>query len=200
MKGKQSEDLQLGALPSEIIEQVAFFTAISRPTAVSTEAQAEIQVKDHLQTESSTSPGKPEGSNTNDAQSSLSTCSTTTATQSPAPLPPSNLIPLLLASSHFHSLLSLSANPRLYAKIFRHKFDIAAIERRYGKEAVNSFNLAEELVRRCVRFKRMRLAVSVDTLGHEENEEERIHHLNENLWTAYMCAVENGESRLGYEG
>ena len=51
-----------------------------------------------------------------------------------APLgPPSSLNPLLLSCRHFHSSLSHISNPALYARIFKYKFDISAVERRAFK-------------------------------------------------------------------
>jgi hypothetical protein len=44
--------------------------------------------------------------------------------------PPSDILPLLCTSSHFQHALSPGTNPVLFARIFRHKFDTRAIERR----------------------------------------------------------------------
>jgi len=189
---RRKEIPRLEELPAEVLEQVAYFTAIS-PTSSDLESIAILKAateQDQNQNQedfNQSEPHQPQSLPLPPPINQLPPAGSALA------VPPSNLLSLLLLSHHFYSLLSLSSNPRVYAKIFKHKFDTAAIERRYGKDAVNSFNLAEELVRRCVRFKRMRLAVSLDTLGWEENEEDRLTHLNENLWTAYMCLVENGE-------
>jgi hypothetical protein len=47
--------------------------------------------------------------------------------------PPSSLIPLLLTSHHLLSSLSSKTNPALYVRIFKHKFDVSAVERRAFK-------------------------------------------------------------------
>lgn len=44
--------------------------------------------------------------------------------------PPCDILPLLCASSHFYQALSPDTNPVLFARIYRHKFDTSAVERR----------------------------------------------------------------------
>ena len=97
--------------------------------------------------------------------------------------PPSDLRSILLVCRRFNALLNRQANPRLYARVFRSKFDTAAIQRRFGNEAVSSVNLAAELSRRCTILKRIRASVQNGRLVDDE--------LSENLWLAYLMMVEN---------
>ncbi|SPO35157.1 uncharacterized protein PSFLO_00628 [Pseudozyma flocculosa] len=105
--------------------------------------------------------------------------------------PPNDLRSLLLVCRRFHHLLNIAANPRLYARVFRSKFDTAAIERRFGKHAVSSANLAQELRRRCLVLRRMRRCVENQELCPGGVSEETYPILVENLWTAYMMLLEN---------
>lgn len=113
--------------------------------------------------------------------------------------PPTELHALQLVCKHLHSLLNIAANPRLYARVFRSKFDTAAIGRRFGKSALSSLSLANELRRRCVLLKRMRACVtssalrSDDAPGLDESEQS----LDEMLWLAYLMMLEN--DGLNYE-
>ncbi len=113
--------------------------------------------------------------------------------------PPTELHALQLVCKHLHSLLNLAANPRLYARVFRSKFDTAAIGRRFGKSALSSLSLANELRRRCVLLKRMRACVTSSALrtddapGLDESEQS----LDEMLWLAYLMMLEN--DGLNYE-
>ncbi|PWZ02783.1 hypothetical protein BCV70DRAFT_197042 [Testicularia cyperi] len=108
--------------------------------------------------------------------------------------PPTDLHSLQLVCKRFWSHLNLDANPRLYARVFRSKFDVAAISRRFGKQAVTSVNLARELRRRCAILKRMRSAVQSARLLSGPNAEQE---LTENLWLAYLMMLEN--DGLNYE-
>ncbi|KAJ9476912.1 hypothetical protein PHBOTO_000594 [Pseudozyma hubeiensis] len=107
--------------------------------------------------------------------------------------PPTDLHALQLVCTRLHSLLSLQANPRLYARVFRSKFDTAAIGRRFGKSALTSHNLANELRRRCILLKRMRRCVATAALRPHEGaallqDDESI---TEMLWLAYLMMLEN---------
>lgn len=113
--------------------------------------------------------------------------------------PPTDLYSLQLVCRRLHSLLSIQSNPRLYARVFRSKFDTAAIGRRFGKSALTSYNLANELRRRCTLLKRMRRCVinaalhPDQALALEEGEES----ITEMLWLAYLMMLEN--DGLNYE-
>ncbi|TFK79602.1 hypothetical protein K466DRAFT_533751, partial [Polyporus arcularius HHB13444] len=70
--------------------------------------------------------------------------------------PPSALVPLLCAHSHLYSLLSITRNAHLYARIFRATFDYHAPERRFPDDASYSLALAAQLVRNCESLQRIR--------------------------------------------
>lgn len=112
---------------------------------------------------------------------------------------PTDLHALQLVCRRLHSLLSLESNPRLYARVFRSKFDTAAIGRRFGKSALTSHNLANELRRRCILLKRIRrcviTAVQLLDTGASLSEDESS--ITEMLWLAYLMMLEN--DGLNYE-
>lgn len=97
--------------------------------------------------------------------------------------PPSNLVPLLLISKHFNNHLSLAQNPRLYSRIFKAKYDTAAISRRFGHDGSRSRFLAMELQRRTAALERLGKATrSGDVTGVDELD----------LWVPYLMIIENG--------
>ncbi|PWO01213.1 hypothetical protein FA09DRAFT_342096 [Tilletiopsis washingtonensis] len=100
--------------------------------------------------------------------------------------PPSAVRALLMTCRRAHALLNTEANPRLYARIFRTKFDVAAIARRFGPQAVSSRSLCLELQRRCKALKRIRGTVDA---GRLRNDSQAV--LEENLWLAYLMLLEN---------
>ncbi|TKY90480.1 hypothetical protein EX895_000478 [Sporisorium graminicola] len=114
--------------------------------------------------------------------------------------PPTDLHALQLVCRRLYSLLSLESNPRLYARVFRSKFDTAAIGRRFGNPALTSHNLANELRRRCILLKRMRRCVATAAEAHSNDgvalfeDDESI---TEMLWLAYLMMLEN--DGLNYE-
>ncbi|KAF8587150.1 hypothetical protein K439DRAFT_1614578 [Ramaria rubella] len=62
------------------------------------------------------------------------------------------IVSLILTCRFFHLTLSLSSNPDLYGKVFRFMFDVEAIERRLGPNAVRSSALASALKERLEAF------------------------------------------------
>lgn len=110
--------------------------------------------------------------------------------------PPSGLIPLLSANRRINSLLSASANPHLYARIFTHKFDTAAARRRLRSEDLSALALCDELRRRCALLKRIRNRLDSKYTStnddadmfqcHEEEEQ-----VSRVLWMAYFMMLEN---------
>lgn len=50
--------------------------------------------------------------------------------------PPSTLISLFLVNSSFNKLLSPRSNSRLYANLFKDRYDFAAVKRRFGREGI----------------------------------------------------------------
>jgi hypothetical protein len=108
--------------------------------------------------------------------------------------PPFALRNLLLTSQRTYSVLSPSHNHRLYARIFRYKFDVDAIARRFGPSAVNGVNLTKELQRRCIILKRIKRAVSMARLFPDGPDSQGRSEMEENLWLAFMMMMENGAS------
>ncbi|SPO19894.1 uncharacterized protein UTRI_00290_B [Ustilago trichophora] len=113
--------------------------------------------------------------------------------------PPTDLHALQLVCKQLYSLLSIQSNPRLYARVFYNKFDTAAIGRRFGKTALTSHNLANELRRRCILLKRMRRCVVDAALNPEDGAalSESDESVTEMLWLAYLMMLEN--DGLNYE-
>ncbi|PWN21344.1 hypothetical protein BCV69DRAFT_167523 [Microstroma glucosiphilum] len=127
---------------------------------------------------------------------SSSSSSSSSATTSYAAPPPQALRDLLLTCRHVNDHLSVSANPRLYARIFKAKFDLEPIARRYGRKATTVENLAGELRRRCVILKRIRWAVAVGQLRPEGETALSEIELKENMWLAYLMMTENDGKNL----
>ena len=92
--------------------------------------------------------------------------------------PPTNL---LQTCRSIYQTLSPSANPRLYAKIYRACFDTAAAERRVGH--LTAAALASELARRVKALKRLSQQVKARDVKHV---------LDEDLWVIYIMLIENG--------
>lgn len=107
--------------------------------------------------------------------------------------PPFHLHSLLLTSQRLYSVLCPLSNNRLYARIFRSKFDVAAIARRFGKSAVSASALTKELQRRCIILKRIKQSVETLTLPSEGSKGHLRDEMEENLWLAFMMMTENGE-------
>lgn len=105
--------------------------------------------------------------------------------------PPASLIPLLLCSKTIHESLSFSSNHHLYARIFYHKFDVAAPLARLGPDKLNSAALASELRRRFVVLKRLKIRVDSKTHApHSEANSDKMT-LRDILLTAYIMLLEN---------
>lgn len=175
--GTLSHKPGLKGVPSEIFDSIAYYTAIS---------SSEKEAKRPSETDDLPS--------TSSAQASASTCDDPEDLRGPTTLPgpPSNLVSLLLTCRKFNDSLNQVANPRLYARLFRAKFDTEAIARRFGRAALASRNLADELVRRFVLLGRMRLAVRQGRLTMSESGSRAQEEITENLWLAYMMLMENG--------
>lgn len=123
----------------------------------------------------------------------IALCSATGSSSDGGPrLPPCDLRSLLLTNRRMHSLLNASANPRLYARIFRSKFDVDAIGRRFGPSAVRARNLSGELAKRCVQLGRIKNAVRLGRLFPDGDNEQSRKEMEENLWLAFMMMMENG--------
>ncbi|KAK4685588.1 hypothetical protein P7C73_g4567, partial [Tremellales sp. Uapishka_1] len=90
---------------------------------------------------------------------------------------------LLCVSKTIHAILSPSANPRLYARVFRHHFDVAAAERRLGD--LTARELTVELRRRVTSLDRLKRLVSERNVGTVSEGD---------LWVVFLMLIENGES------
>ena len=97
------------------------------------------------------------------------------------PLP---LVPLLHTSRSIHAALTLRANPSLYARIFEHKYDVAAVRRRLPGDQVHDGALASELRQRCVAMRHLREAVAQGDVARFEEQD---------VYTVYLMLIENGE-------
>ncbi|KAF9460340.1 hypothetical protein BDZ94DRAFT_1284000 [Collybia nuda] len=98
--------------------------------------------------------------------------------------PPSELCALSLVSRHIHDAMSTKHNSRLYARIFRFKFDTAAPSRRLSDRWLTSRCLTSELIKRFATLRQVRL---------------RREYKHEDLWTCYLMMSENdgkNESQL----
>ena len=94
--------------------------------------------------------------------------------------PPVNL---LRTSKAIHNTLSPSANPRLYARVYRARFDTAAAERRLG--GLNASALTDEFYRRVRALNRLSRQVTMkDVTGVQDDD----------LWVIYVMLLENGRS------
>ena len=93
--------------------------------------------------------------------------------------PPTNLFSLLLTSHTVYNHLSIANNTSLYARIFRHKFDSQAIERRLSDRWMFAPYLAHELRDRFIALKHIRRGNPSFRLDREA------------LWKAYLMLLEN---------
>lgn len=162
-------------LPPEILEHIAFFAAVA----------AQPRVPMHLRP-SLLHPRR----SLSIPELSYEEADSYTAT------PPIALRNLVVTCRHTRKHLSLENNPRLYARIFKAKFDTAAVARRYGPQVVSSRVLAEELVKRCTVLRRIKTAGLLKRFRPETNPELAEANMRENLWTAFLMLTENGEYML----
>ena len=87
--------------------------------------------------------------------------------------PPSEICSLTLLSRAVYHQISFENNTRLYARIFRYKFDFLAPARRLSERWRTTKCLAFELIKRCQALKRIKATeLNVD-----------------DLWTAYLMHV-----------
>lgn len=98
--------------------------------------------------------------------------------------PPRGILPLLVLNHALYNVLSVTANPHLYARIFAQKFDVSSTFRRMGVDALPATAMAEELQRRSIALKRLRNRS--DSKGTPPQ-----HELTELLWTAYLMILES---------
>ncbi|PFH46019.1 hypothetical protein AMATHDRAFT_156930 [Amanita thiersii Skay4041] len=89
--------------------------------------------------------------------------------------PPSGLLSLLLVSRHLFTQIRVQNNARLYAELFRFKFDTSAPKRRLTERWMTDRCLASELVKRFTALRRIRDGI----------------YEFEDLWTCYLMLSEN---------
>lgn len=70
--------------------------------------------------------------------------------------PPTDLVAFLRLSKRIYTVTNGNHNHQLHARIFRSKFDIHAIPRRFGHDFAGTREQADELVRRFKGLKRIR--------------------------------------------
>ena len=75
----------------------------------------------------------------------------------PPSSPPRSLLPLMLTCRQFYELLKPANHPRLYRRIFCHKFDFAAIARRLPSSCVVASHFYPELKKRFLALRRIKL-------------------------------------------
>ncbi|KAI0053416.1 hypothetical protein FA95DRAFT_1579522 [Auriscalpium vulgare] len=99
--------------------------------------------------------------------------------------PPVHIVPLLQTCRHIHRALAYPRANDLYARIFRGMFDVDAARRRFGKRALRSRHLADQLRTYCAALQRIRRAdIRADSVMAD-------------LWTAFILLTENdGKNRV----
>jgi hypothetical protein len=107
---------------------------------------------------------------------------------------PRDLVSLCLVSKRFQQILSLRSNSRLYARLFKARFDVAALRRRLG--LLRGKVLAEEFVGRMVFMSRLKRSVARKRLF-EGDEQEGQAQLLGDFWMAFMMMLEHGELPFG---
>lgn len=111
----------------------------------------------------------------------------------PGTYPPDNwVVPpvaLLCTCRAINSAISPSANPELYAQIYRANFDTAAVYRRLGDAASSSRKvrakaLTAELKRRVIALRRLTRRLRSDDVSETKDDD---------LWFIYLMLIENGK-------
>lgn len=90
--------------------------------------------------------------------------------------PPSGICSLCFISREIYNYLCFDNNSRLYARLFRFKYDFAAVRRRLSPRWTNTRSLALELKKRVCTLERIRQRHQLDT---------------DDLWTCYLMMLEN---------
>ncbi|KAJ3835109.1 hypothetical protein EV361DRAFT_886824 [Lentinula raphanica] len=89
--------------------------------------------------------------------------------------PPKDIVNICLVCQSFNRAIGFDANPSLYARIFRFKFDYRAPLRRFGTEWLNARSMAHELKKRFEALKQIRQRECS----------------TQDLWTCYLMMLEN---------
>src|ERR1700730_12908151 len=93
--------------------------------------------------------------------------------------PPKDITPLLCTCRRVYDVLSFDRCYNLYARIFKTKFDLGAVRRRFGPKTIRSSNLAGQLKKYCINLQDIRRGDIYSP---------RIHDI---LRTAFFMASEN---------
>lgn len=111
---------------------------------------------------------------------------------------PISLLNLLLLNHRFHQILHPHQNPFLYTSLFRCRFDLRAIERRFSSSLSSNSHttsnssitnhLSETYRQRLRLFKRMRQYAQTSPPTSSDEDEEA---LTQDLWMIYMMVTEN---------
>lgn len=102
---------------------------------------------------------------------------------------PAHLLSLLLVDRHINDVLCFKNNTALYSRLFEVNFDIQAVGRREGKEAVTARALAAEFKKRVTMLKHMRNCIRLQDLKLMQLED---------IWTVYMMLIENDGKNIGH--
>jgi hypothetical protein len=111
----------------------------------------------------------------------------------PTPSDLASLLALVFTSSAIHEVLSLKANPHLYATIFRLMFDTAAIKRRLGPAAVVTSALAKEFSQRIEILIRIRAASEQGYWDSAQHRDDWNQHGNSYVRNVLSMMMENEE-------
>jgi hypothetical protein len=93
--------------------------------------------------------------------------------------PPSSIIPLMCTCKRVYHTLAFDRCHDIYARIFKFKFDMGAVRRRFGPKAIRSTNLAIQLQEYCIALQDIRRG---------DIHSPRIHDI---MRTAFFIASEN---------
>lgn len=173
-----TQQASICALPSEVLDLIGFYCAMFTPGTQAEQSAAIGQASGEAQASSSSTPARPEDDYIVTAPPAFAT-------------PPTNLRNLLMTCRKVHAALDAKSNPRLYARVFHTKFDVAAIARRFGAQAMTAESLTMELKRRCICLKRIRKAVAQRRLKEPFSGAKADAEVLDNLWLAYMMMTEN---------
>ena len=111
----------------------------------------------------------------------------------PTPMDLTTLLALVVTCRDIHNVLSLDANPDLYATVFRLMFDIPPIKRRLGSAAVISSSLAKEFPGRVKLLLRIKAASEVGYWNSSQHRDDWNLHGNSYARKVLLMMAENEE-------
>ena len=104
---------------------------------------------------------------------------------------PADLLNFMSLSTHFYSALAPEHNARLYARLFKSRFDTAAIGRRFGRRALTATVLGQAFVDRLLCLNRLR-SLGLSGRLYAAPDAEGIRQMTADLWMAYLITIEHG--------